>query len=121
MRDLKGGIYYIDCNERFLSYPSPNKITMADRVKLILQKRTLLKSQITNLSNIFDKRGLDNAALKLRMARLTELYNAFEEYNDELAVLDPNNAHQTKFTEIQDRFYTLAGNIEDFFKVDRSI
>lgn len=67
---------------------------MVDRIKFLLQKRTSLRTQITNLSNLFDKRGLDNAALKLRMARLTELYNVFEEYNDELAVIDPNDAHQ---------------------------
>ncbi|KYM80077.1 hypothetical protein ALC53_09476, partial [Atta colombica] len=32
----------------------------------------------------------DNAALKLRIARLKELYHAFEKYHDELAVLDPS-------------------------------
>lgn len=87
---------------------------MADRVKSILRKRTSLKTQITNLSNLFDKGELSNAALKLRMARLTELYHAFEDYNDELAEIDPNDAHQTQFTDIQDRFYTLAGQVEEF-------
>jgi len=87
---------------------------MADRIKLLIQKRTSLKSQITNLTNLFEKGKLENVALKLRMARLTELYNAFEEYNDELTISVPDTTHQTEFTHIQDRFYTLAGQVEDF-------
>jgi len=86
---------------------------MADKVKLILQKRTSLKSQITNLSNLLDKGKLDNATLKLRIDRLTELYHACEEFNDELAILDPNDTHQDEFINIQERFYALAGKIEN--------
>ncbi|XP_011705949.1 PREDICTED: uncharacterized protein LOC105461164, partial [Wasmannia auropunctata] len=39
--------------------------------------------------------------------RLTELYHAYEEFNDEITVLDPNEAHQIEFINIQERFYTL--------------
>ncbi|KAL0111278.1 hypothetical protein PUN28_012882 [Cardiocondyla obscurior] len=87
---------------------------MADRVKFILQKRTALKSQITGLANLFEKGTADNTALKLRLNRLTVLYNAFEEYNDELAILDPDDVHQTEFSQIQERFYSLASKIENF-------
>ena len=77
---------------------------MAERARLLIQKRIAVKSQITNLSNILDKGKLDNTTLKLRMSRVTELYHAFEDFNDELAVLDPNEGHQTEFATIQDRF-----------------
>ncbi|XP_070530075.1 uncharacterized protein [Cardiocondyla obscurior] len=87
---------------------------MAERTRFLIQKRTSLKSQITSLTNLFEKQALDNTALKLRLARLTTLYNAFEEYNDELAISDPDEAHQVEFTQIQDRFYALAGRIENF-------
>ncbi|XP_018378598.1 PREDICTED: uncharacterized protein LOC108771169 [Trachymyrmex cornetzi] len=86
---------------------------MADRVKYLLQKRTSLKSQITTLSNLIDKGSINNATLKLRIARLTELYHAFEEHNDELAMADPNDAHHDEFVAIQERFYAIAGKIED--------
>jgi len=81
---------------------------MSERVKLLVQKRTSLKSQITNVGNLLDKGKVDKAVLKLRIARLTDLYHAFEEHNDELAVLDPREEHQNEFVNIQERFYSLA-------------
>lgn len=90
---------------------------MADRARLLVQKRTSLKSQITNLSNLLDKGKIGGAALRLRGARLTELYHAFEEYNDELIVLEPNDVHEDEFANIQERFYTLASKIEDVLNV----
>ncbi|XP_077255218.1 uncharacterized protein LOC143893566 [Temnothorax americanus] len=86
---------------------------MADKIKLLTQKRTSLKSQITTLTNLVENQKIDNATMKLRITRLTELYHAFEEQNDELAVLDPNDGHQTEFATIQERFYSLAGKIEN--------
>lgn len=82
------------------------------RIKYIIQKRTSLKGQITILKKGFDDKKLENANLKLRLNRLTELYNAFEEFNDELAILDPRDEHQIDFLNIQDNFYVLAGEIE---------
>lgn len=95
----------------FISNPNLYRLTM-DRIKLLIQKRTSLKSQITNLNNIVDKSKADNATVKLRLVRLTDLYHAFEEYNDELAVLDPEGGHHDEFVTIQDRFYALASKIE---------
>lgn len=86
---------------------------MTDRIKFLLQKRTSLKSQITNLTNLVERGTLDNTSLKLRIARLTDLYNAFEEYNDELAILEPNDGHSTEFANIQDRFYAVASKAEN--------
>jgi len=85
---------------------------MTDRIKLLTQKRTSLKTQITSLTNALDKGKLDNATAKLRIARLTELYHKFEEHNDELAVLDPDDGHLNEFVNIQERFYAIAGRIE---------
>lgn len=86
---------------------------MTDRVKILIQKRTSLKSQITNIKNLLKEGKLDNATLKLRIARLTDLYQAFEEYNDELEVLDPDQGHQDKFINIQECFYALASKAEN--------
>jgi len=61
---------------------------MADRIKILTQKRISLKAQITVLSNILDQGRVDAVSLKLRFKRLTDLYHKFEDYNDELAVLD---------------------------------
>jgi hypothetical protein len=44
---------------------------------------------------------------------LTDLYNKFENYNDEFAVLDPNDGHVTEFVNLQDRFYAIAGRMEN--------
>lgn len=86
---------------------------MADRIKLLVQKRTSLKSQITLLTNLFDKGKLDNATLKMRSIRLAELFRAYEEFNDELVVLDPSDGHHDEFAIIQERYYAVAGKIEN--------
>jgi len=86
---------------------------MADRIKLLIQKRTLLKSQITSLTNLVERDRYDKAALRLRMARLTDLYHAYEEFNDELVLLDPNDTHKDEFTNVQERFYSLASKVEE--------
>ncbi|KYN11000.1 hypothetical protein ALC57_16852 [Trachymyrmex cornetzi] len=88
---------------------------MAERIKLLIQKRTSLKSQITSLTNILekDRQGRhDKIALKLRMARVTYLYHAYEEYNDELLTLDSNESHKDEFANVQERFYSLASRFE---------
>ncbi|KYN06882.1 hypothetical protein ALC62_02117 [Cyphomyrmex costatus] len=87
---------------------------MTDRIKLLIQKRTSLKSQITNSTNLLekDRHGCyDKTALKLRMVRVTELYHAYEDYNDELLTLDSNENHKDEFANVQDRFYSLAARI----------
>ncbi|XP_039304898.1 uncharacterized protein LOC105203341 [Solenopsis invicta] len=75
------------------------------------------KSQITNLTNLLDKGAVDNAALKLRIARLTDVYHSFEDQNLELEVLDPNDNHQEEFLCLQTRFFDLAGRIESILNV----
>lgn len=86
---------------------------MSSRIKFLIQKRTSLKSQITTLAKLMENSTIDNAALKLRNARLTVLYNAFEEFHDELMLLDDNEVHTDEFAIIQERFYALVGWIEN--------
>jgi len=86
---------------------------MTDRVKLLVQKRTSLKSQITNLANLVERGKLDKATLRLRIDRLTNLYHAYEDYHDELVVLEPSDGNQIEFENIQDRFYNLAGKVNN--------
>lgn len=93
---------------------------MAERLKFLVQKRTSLKVQITGLTNILYKGKTDNVTLKLRIARLTDLYHAFEEFHDELIILDSNGDHLTKFTNIQERYYVFASRIENVAKASGS-
>ncbi|KYN07838.1 hypothetical protein ALC62_01188 [Cyphomyrmex costatus] len=90
---------------------------MAERIKILVQKRTSLKAQITGLTNALDKGKIDNITLKLRIAHLTDVYHAYEEFHDELLVLDPSGDHLTEFTNVQDRYYTLASRIESILNV----
>ncbi|XP_070169703.1 uncharacterized protein [Polyergus mexicanus] len=85
---------------------------MADQIKLLIQKRTSLKSQITSMTNLVERGRYDKTALKLRMTRVTELYHAYEEFNDELILLDPNDQHKDEFANVQERFYSLASMVE---------
>lgn len=85
---------------------------MSQKIKIIIQKRTSLKSQIVNLFNLLEKGNLDNVTLKLRSTRITELYHAFEEKNDELMILDANNTHSIEFEDIQEKYYTLTSKVE---------
>jgi len=78
-----------------------------------VQKRTSLKSQITSLANLVEKGKLDKATLRLRIDRLTNLYHAYEDYHDELVVLEPSDGNQAEFANIQERFYTLAGKVNN--------
>ncbi|XP_011629838.1 uncharacterized protein LOC105422235 [Pogonomyrmex barbatus] len=86
---------------------------MTDRVKLLIQKRTSLKAQITNLTNIVERGKHDRVTLKMRMDRVTSLYHAYEEFNDELTVLNPDDNHRDEFNNVQEKFYSLAGKVED--------
>ncbi|XP_011689952.1 PREDICTED: uncharacterized protein LOC105451280 [Wasmannia auropunctata] len=97
---------------------------MAERIRVVVQKRTALKAQITGLTNMLEKERqsrFDKAALKLRMARVTELYHAYEELQDELELLDPSEGHKHEFANVQERFYALAGRIEELTNPAESV
>ncbi|XP_066585041.1 uncharacterized protein [Prorops nasuta] len=86
---------------------------MSDEIRLSIQKRASLKTQITTVSNLLDKGKIDNATLKLRIARITALFHAFEESNDELIIADPGSGHVVEAISITEKFYTLAGRAEN--------
>ena len=46
-----------------------------------------------NLVNLLNKGKIDDNTLRLRINRLRDLYHAFEEFDDELAVLNPIDIH----------------------------
>ncbi|XP_066588114.1 uncharacterized protein [Prorops nasuta] len=89
---------------------------MSDKIKLLIQKRIALKTQLTTLNNILEKGTVDTTALNLRMKRISELYKAFEDFNDELSVLDPKEDHQVEFIGIQERYYNIASRIENLLE-----
>lgn len=93
---------------------------MADRIKLLIQKRTSLKAQITSLTNLVERERYDKVTLKLRVNRVTELYHAYEEFNDELLVLDSSDQHKEEFANTQDRFYALVGKVETILRSSAS-
>ncbi|XP_012535770.1 uncharacterized protein LOC105836345 [Monomorium pharaonis] len=93
---------------------------MTNRVKLLMQKRTTLKSQITNLANIVDQDRLENTALKLRILRLTTQFHTFQDLNGELILIDSDGGHADEFVIIQDQLYDLAGKIDNILSSDNA-
>lgn len=85
---------------------------MPPKIKLFLQKRVYLKSQIDKLTNLLDTGTVDNIALKLRSARLSEIYHDVENQSVELMTVDPRDVHVIEFDDIQERFYALITRIE---------
>jgi len=81
---------------------------MADRIKLLVQKRTSLKSQIISLSNLLEKKRYDKS-FKITYG-VIKLYHAYEEFNDELILLDSNNNHKDEFTNVQERLFACRPN-----------
>lgn len=79
-----------------------------NRQRFINQKRTTLKTQLTNFEKLVSEDQLDNANLKLRLKRITELFHAYEELHDELALLEPSDDHFKEFDDIQNRYYAIA-------------
>ncbi|XP_076661133.1 uncharacterized protein LOC143365020 [Halictus rubicundus] len=86
---------------------------MSDNIKLLIQKRSALKTQITIVDNLVEKGKLDNATLRLRITRLTDLFHAAEDANNEIALLEPDNGHDDILAEIATRFYDLAGRADN--------
>lgn len=83
-----------------------------NRQKYISQKRSTLKTQLTNLEKIVAENRVDEANLKMRLKRLTELFHAYEEFHDELEILEPENEHLGEMEDIQNRYYEIASRID---------
>ena len=56
----------------------------------------------------------------MRLERVTSLFHTFEELNDDLEILDPQNNSIEEINEIQTNFYTLASKITDHLKIHDS-
>ena len=83
---------------------------MANRIKLLVQKRTSLKSQISlsnSLSNLLEKKY--DKSFKITYG-VIKLYHAYEEFNDEFILLDSNNNHKDEFTNVQERLFACRPN-----------
>ncbi|XP_066600997.1 uncharacterized protein [Prorops nasuta] len=93
---------------------------MVDRIKLLLQKRTAFKSQMTIVNNILEKDEIDKISIDLRIKRLSELYSALEEASDELMVLDPNENHVKDFHTIQERYYNIMSRVRKLLNTNQN-
>jgi len=83
-----------------------------NRQKFINQKRTTLKTQLTNFEKIIAEDRLDDTNLKLRLNRITELFHAYEKLHDELIILEPTDEHSNEMEELQNRYYAIASKFE---------
>ncbi|XP_076546669.1 uncharacterized protein LOC143305752 [Osmia lignaria lignaria] len=83
-----------------------------DRIRVINRRRTTLKTQVTQLVNNVASGRFNKLVLKSRLARVTDMLTAYEELNDELAIIDPTNDRLDDILEIQDQYYECAGAIE---------
>ncbi|XP_046145625.1 uncharacterized protein LOC123988912 [Osmia bicornis bicornis] len=83
-----------------------------DRVRVINRRRTTLKKQVTQLANNVASGQFNKLILKSRLARVTDMLTAYEELNDELALIDPDNDRLDEILGIQDQYYICAGTIE---------
>ena len=86
---------------------------MASRLAYIAQKRATLKGQITALLNAVSQEKLVKTNAKLRLQRVTDLFNNYEILHDELALLDAENEGLEQMTEIRDGFYNIATRIQN--------
>ncbi|XP_011883624.1 PREDICTED: uncharacterized protein LOC105570787 [Vollenhovia emeryi] len=83
-----------------------------NRPKYIHQKRSTLKAQLTNFEKILADGRVDDANMRMRLKRITELFHAYEDLHDELATLEPTDEHLDEFSDIQDRYYAIASKFE---------
>lgn len=89
---------------------------MAERVKFINRKRITLKTQLTNVEKILAENTLEPANIKARFSRVKELFAAYEELHDELALLiEPDKEALLEINDIQDRYYTLVAKFESLY------
>ena len=84
------------------------------RVKLLKQKRTTLKVQLTSVNNFIEKNreNLDLVHLQLRSNKLNDLFDNFDEVHNELQIYDPEENHNTEKENIEDNYFELASKIQ---------
>ncbi|XP_024941192.1 uncharacterized protein LOC112494408 [Cephus cinctus] len=68
---------------------------------------------MTKLDKIADDSELEPANVKMRLDRIKEQVRAYEELNDELALLvEPDDEQLAEFESLQNRFYAIATKVE---------
>ncbi|XP_044010282.1 uncharacterized protein LOC122853938 [Aphidius gifuensis] len=91
------------------------------RIRFITRKRAALKSQLTRVQELFDEGEYEALSLRARVTRVSELYNNYEELNDEIAISQPDHPHLDEFNEIQDRYFTLLGKINEALNITQNL
>ncbi|XP_066599988.1 uncharacterized protein [Prorops nasuta] len=87
------------------------------RVKLIHQKRTTLKTQITLLVKAVAENKYDTVNLRLRSDRITQLFHEFEELQTELSMIAPEDERMDDFIDVQDKYYDLMTTINSIIRL----
>ncbi|XP_066583786.1 uncharacterized protein [Prorops nasuta] len=91
-------------------------------LRVLISKRTSLKAQITLLEKHVDEGVLDSTNLKLRIEKLTVLFDQYEQnVLPQLITLSPEIDHFTQFDEIQNNFYALKTRITNTTRIDQPI
>ena len=83
------------------------------RIKVIIQKRTSLKTLLTKLETFLNEPELNKSNIKIRLERISRALTEFENLHDEWVLLKPNDDRLAEFEEIQDKYYTLAGQVDE--------
>lgn len=90
---------------------------MAEKtIKTFIQKRTSLKTQLTQLKHAVESDDPDKNIVELRFKRVTDLLHAYEEIHDEWSVLKPGDVRLEEFIEIQNDYYATASKVGDLLK-----
>ena len=76
--------------------------------------------QITSLLNVVSQEKFVKTNAKLRLQRVTDLFNNYEEIHDELALFDAENEGLGQMTEIRGGFYDIAKQIEVMSSADKA-
>lgn len=94
---------------------------MAERIKVLIQKRGTLKAQITNFRKFINENKNKDVSVE-NITRRTEKFNkmfaSFDEMSDELELLDEKNAeaHATARAEIEEDYFIILDIADEIQK-----
>ena len=83
------------------------------RIKEIIQKRTSLKTLLTKFENALNAPDRNPRSIKLRLDRITQVLNDYENLHDEWSVLRPADQRLAEFENIQDQYYLFAAQADE--------
>lgn len=85
------------------------------KVKMFIQKRTSLNSQLMQLKKAVDNKSNKNN-IELRFKRVTDLLHAYEDIHDEWSVWKQDDIRLEEFNQIQSDYYEIASKVGDILK-----